>query len=315
MRRGNAEALRLERRQEKAAEQIKGCSNMKMVYIHPNEQKSGMASAVAAVCEILRRHGVRIEISDAYFDPALEGVAYAPAADAISRAAFVISLGGDGTMLRLARLAALAEVPVIGINLGHVGFMTELERDEIPLLERLFEENGAVCDDRIMLRFSVVRQGEAVFLDDALNDVAVVRGNPQFHVIHMEIEADGIPVTNFGGDGVVFSTPTGSTAYSLSAGGPIVEPSTDNIVLTPVCAHSLRPSSFVFSAKRRLSVRARCSHEVEIVVSGDGDRNFTMLPGDQVIVERSPLHTRLLRVKGQNFYHILQQKLIGGKHV
>ncbi len=188
--------------------------------------------------------------------------------------------------------------------------MTELERDEIPLLARLFD-GGPVCDDRIMMHYSVLRQGAEVFSGDALNDVAVVRGNPQFHVIHMDVEADGVRVTSFGGDGVVFATPTGSTAYSLSAGGPIVEPSTDNIVLTPVCAHSLRPSSFVFSAERRLSVRVHCRHDVEIVVSGDGDQNFTLKPGDEVVVERSPLQMRLLRVKGQNFYHILQQKLSG----
>ncbi len=283
---------------------------MRAVYVHPNEQKPGIAPAVAEVCALLQERGVRILLSSAYFDPELENIQYLPAAEAIPRAALVVSLGGDGTMLRLARLAAASKVPILGINLGHVGFMTELERDEIPLLARLFD-GGPVCDDRIMMHYSVLRQGAEVFSGDALNDVAVVRGNPQFHVIHMDVEADGVRVTSFGGDGVVFATPTGSTAYSLSAGGPIVEPSTDNIVLTPVCAHSLRPSSFVFSAERRLSVRVRCRHDVEIVVSGDGDQNFTLKPGDEVVVERSPLQMRLLRVKGQNFYHILQQKLSG----
>ena len=283
---------------------------MRAVYVHPNEQKPGIAPAVAEVCALLQERGVRILLSSAYFDPELENIQYLPAAEAIPRAALVVSLGGDGTMLRLARLAAASKVPILGINLGHVGFMTELERDEIPLLARLFD-GGPVCDDRIMMHYSVLRQGAEVFSGDALNDVAVVRGNPQFHVIHMDVEADGVRVTSFGGDGVVFATPTGSTAYSLSAGGPMVEPSTDNIVLTPVCAHSLRPSSFVFSAERRLSVRVRCRHDVEIVVSGDGDQNFTLKPGDEVVVERSPLQMRLLRVKGQNFYHILQQKLSG----
>lgn len=283
---------------------------MRAVYVHPNEQKPGIAPAVAEVCALLQERGVRVLLSSAYFDPALENIQYLPAAEAIPQAALVVSLGGDGTMLRLARLAAASKVPILGINLGHVGFMTELERDEIPLLARLFD-GGPVCDDRIMIHYSVLRQGAEVFSGDALNDVAVVRGNPQFHVIHMDVEADGVRVTSFGGDGVVFATPTGSTAYSLSAGGPIVEPSTDNIVLTPVCAHSLRPSSFVFSAERRLSVRVHCRHDVEIVVSGDGDQNFTLKPGDEVVVERSPLQMRLLRVKGQNFYHILQQKLSG----
>ncbi len=282
----------------------------KTVYIHPNERKLDIRPAVAEVCALLQDRGVQPLLSDAYFDPMLAGVQYCSPENAIPRAEAVISLGGDGTLLRLSGLAARARVPILGINLGHVGFMTELERDEIPLLARLFD-GSPVFDDRMMLRFQVVRRGQEVFSGDALNDVAVTRGNPQFHVIYVDVEADGTRVTSFGGDGVVFATPTGSTAYSLSAGGPIVEPSTENIVMTPVCAHRMQPSSFVFSAKRRLSMRVSCSHEVQIVISGDGDRNFTLAPGDEVVVERSPLQTRLLRVKGQSFYHILQQKLIG----
>ncbi len=283
---------------------------MKIVYVHPNEQKPDIVPAVAEVCALLQEQGVQVLLSDACFDPALSGVRYCAAEEAIPQAAFAVSLGGDGTMLRLSRLAARSGVPILGINLGHVGFMTELERDEVPLLSRLFS-GGFTCDDRMMLRYSVSRRGWTVFSGDALNDVAVVRGNPQFHLIHIDVEADGTRVTSFGGDGVVFATPTGSTAYSLSAGGPIVEPSTENIVLTPVCAHSAQPGAFVFSAARRLSVRARCSHDMDMVVSGDGDQNFTLQPGDEVNVERSPLQTRLLRVKGQSFYHILQKKLIG----
>ena len=249
---------------------------MKIVYVHPNEQKPDIVPAVAEVCALLQEQGVQVLLSDACFDPALSGVRYCAAEEAI-------------------RLAARSGVPILGINLGHVGFMTELERDEVPLLSRLFS-GGFTCDDRMMLRYSVSRRGRTVFSGDALNDVAVVRGNPQFHLIHIDVEADGTRVTSFGGDGVVFATPTGSTAYSLSAGGPIVEPSTENIVLTPVCAHSAQPGAFVFSAARRLSVRARCSHDMDMVVSGDGDQNFTLQPGDEVNVERSPLQTRLLRV-------------------
>ena len=112
---------------------------MRAVYVHPNEQKPGIAPAVAEVCALLQERGVRVLLSSAYFDPALENIQYLPAAEAIPRAALVVSLGGDGTMLRLARLAAASKVPILGINLGHVGFMTELERDEIPLLARLFD--------------------------------------------------------------------------------------------------------------------------------------------------------------------------------
>lgn len=283
---------------------------MKTIYVHPNEQKSAVRAPVREVCALLRAREARVLLSDAYQDDALAEIPRCCAAEAIPQASLAVSLGGDGTMLRLSRLAARSGVPILGINLGHVGFMTELERDEIPLLARALD-GSFTCDDRMMLRLTVLRQGRAVFSCDALNDVALVRGTPMFHVVHMDVEADGTRVAAFSGDGLVFATPTGSTAYSLSAGGPIVEPSTENIVLTPVCAHGFQPGSFVFSARRRLSVRARCDHGTEVHVSGDGDQNFPLRPGDEVVVERSPLHTRLLRVKGQSFYHILQQKLIG----
>lgn len=283
---------------------------MKTVYVHPNEQKPGIREAVAEVCAILRRRDIRVLLSSAYYDPALEDVEYLFAREAVPLADLVISLGGDGTMLRLAHVAARFGVPIIGVNLGHVGFMTELERDEIALIDRLLD-GGFTCDERMMLHLTVERRGRQVFEYDALNDVAIIRGNPLFHVIHMDIEADGTRVAAFSGDGLVVATPTGSTAYSLSAGGPIVEPSTENIVITPVCAHGFQPGSFVFSGERRIAVRAACNHDVEIFVSGDGDENFELKPGDVVKIEKSKLRTRLVRVKGRSFYHILQQKLIG----
>lgn len=282
---------------------------MKTIYVHPNEQKPEALAAVAEVCALLAAYDVRVLLSSACPEGFPE-LARCPAAEAIPQADLAIALGGDGTMLRLSRLAARCDTPILGVNLGHVGFMTELERDELPLLSRLLE-GRFTCDDRMMLRLTVLRQHREAFACDALNDVAVVRGTPMFHVVHMDVEADGTRVASFHGDGLVFATPTGSTAYSLSAGGPIVEPASENIILTPVCVHGFQPGSFVFSSKRRLSVRAYCDHGAELYVSCDGDRNFPLLSGDEVVIERSPLRTRLLRVKGQSFYHILQQKLIG----
>ena len=175
---------------------------MKTIYVHPNEQKPNIREAVSEVCALLRSRGERVLVSAAYFDPALPGVTYCPAEEAIPQAAFAVSLGGDGTMLRLSRLAARSQVPIIGVNLGHVGFMTELERDEIPLLGRVLDGNFT-CDDRMMLRLTVLRGGRAVFTCDALNDIALVRGTPMFHVVHIDVEADGTRVAAFSGDGVV----------------------------------------------------------------------------------------------------------------
>lgn len=280
---------------------------MKTIYVHPNEQKD-VRAAVAEVCALLLAGGARALLPDSFRDGAPENIPRLPVEEAVKQADFAVCLGGDGTILRLSGPAARAGTPILGVNLGHVGFMTELERDEIPLLSRLLDGSYAV-DERMMLRVTVLRNRRAVFGCDALNDAAIVRGGPPFHAVQIDVESDGARAASFRGDGIVLATPTGSTAYSLSAGGPIVEPSSEIVVLTPICAHGFQPGSFVFPARRRLSVRAGCEHDAALSVSCDGDRNFPLLPGDQVVVERSPLSTRLLRVKGRSFYHILQQKL------
>ena len=282
---------------------------MKNFFIYPNMRKDGARAVLPDVCAKLHRQGVRlmlpVQMRNVPLD--LPGVDYMEPDAAIRFADLAVVLGGDGTMLRLARVAALHEVPMLGINVGHVGFMTELEPSELGEMEKLFTDEYSI-DSRMMLQVSVIRNQRVVYENDALNDVVVAKGTA-FRVVSVSILADDKEVTRFNGDGVIVATPTGSTAYGLSAGGPVIEPSAENTAVIPICAHALTAKSFVFAPERRITLAAACEGGSEVFISTDGGQSFAVRPDDRVVITRSPLRTRLVRLKGLSFYQILQQKL------
>lgn len=282
---------------------------MKNFFIYPNMRKDGARAVLPDVCARLHRQGVRlmlpVQMRNVPLD--LPGVDYMEPDAAIRLADLAVVLGGDGTMLRLARVAALHEVPMLGINVGHVGFMTELEPSELGEMEKLFTDEYSI-DSRMMLQVSVIRDRRVVYENDALNDVVVAKGTA-FRVVSVSILADDKEVTCFNGDGVIVATPTGSTAYGLSAGGPVIEPSAENTAVIPICAHALTAKSFVFAPERRITLAAACEGGSEVFISTDGGQSFAVRPDDRVVITRSPLRTRLVRLKGLSFYQILQQKL------
>lgn len=282
---------------------------MKNFFIYPNMRKDGARAVLPDVCARLHRQGVRlmlpVQMRNVPLD--LSGVDYMEPDAAIRLADLAVVLGGDGTMLRLARVAALHEVPMLGINVGHVGFMTELEPSELGEMEKLFTDEYSI-DSRMMLQVSVIRDRRVVYENDALNDVVVAKGTA-FRVVSVSILADDKEVTCFNGDGVIVATPTGSTAYGLSAGGPVIEPSAENTAVIPICAHALTAKSFVFAPERRITLAAACEGGSEVFISTDGGQSFAVRPDDRVVITRSPLRTRLVRLKGLSFYQILQQKL------
>ena len=282
---------------------------MKNFFIYPDMRKDGARAVLPDVCARLHRQGVRlmlpVQMRNVPLD--LSGVDYMEPDAAIRLADLAVVLGGDGTMLRLARVAALHEVPMLGINVGHVGFMTELEPSELGEMEKLFTDEYSI-DSRMMLQVSVIRDRRVVYENDALNDVVVAKGTA-FRVVSVSILADDKEVTRFNGDGVIVATPTGSTAYGLSAGGPVIEPSAENTAVIPICAHALTAKSFVFAPERRITLAAACEGGSEVFISTDGGQSFAVRPDDRVVITRSPLRTRLVRLKGLSFYQILQQKL------
>lgn len=282
---------------------------MKSFFIYPNMRKGDAVALVPQVCARLRRDGVRLllPMQMRAAAPEVPGADYMETDEAIRVADAAVVLGGDGTMLRIARAAAQNDVPLLGVNVGHVGFMTELEPGELGEMEKLFDGYSSI-DSRMMLHVSVIRNQRVVYENDALNDIVIAKGTA-FRVVRVCISADDEEVTRFNGDGVIVATPTGSTAYGLSAGGPVIEPSAENMAVIPICAHALTAKSFVFSPERRIMLTASCEGGSEVFVSADGGQSFAVRPDDRVIITRSPLRTRLVRLKGISFYKILQQKL------
>ncbi|MFQ6840590.1 MAG: NAD(+)/NADH kinase [Agathobaculum sp.] len=282
---------------------------MKSFFIYPNMSKGDAVALVPQVCARLQRDGVRLilPMQMRAAAPEVPGADYMETDEAIRVADAAVVLGGDGTMLRIARAAAQNDVPLLGVNVGHVGFMTELEPGELGEMEKLFDGYSSI-DSRMMLHVSVIRNQRVVYENDALNDIVIAKGTA-FRVVRVCISADDEEVTSFNGDGVIVATPTGSTAYGLSAGGPVIEPSAENMAVIPICAHALTAKSFVFSPERRIMLTASCEGGSEVFVSADGGQSFAVRPDDRVIITRSPLRTRLVRLKGISFYKILQQKL------
>ena len=220
-------------------------------------------------------------------------------------AEMIITLGGDGTILRAARIAAELGVPILGINLGGKGFMAELEAEDIGLLDTVAIGNYSI-ETRIMIDVEVKREGQVLCRDFALNDI-VIRGDNK--VIDMTIFGDNQKITRFSGDGTVIATPTGSTAYSMSAGGPIVDPVAKNIIITPICAHMLEARSFVLELGRIVTIELGHKKTNPTYISVDGGDHIRIKSGDNVKVYRSERKTQLVRLSDRSFYKKVSEKL------
>lgn len=218
----------------------------------------------------------------------------------------VITLGGDGTFLRAARLAAPAGIPVLGINMGTLGFLTEVEQGEIESSLEMLIAGKYYLEDRMMLEARVIRDGNTAETYTGLNDVVINKG-PLARLLILEIRVGKKFVTTYKADGVIISSPTGSTAYSLSAGGPIVDPEVDVIIITPICPHTLQARPLVIPSHKEVSVMMINQNDSMLTI--DGQHGFELRNGDEIIVAKSPFYARLVRIKEQHFYSILREKL------
>lgn len=225
-------------------------------------------------------------------------------------ARLVVVVGGDGTFLRAATMCAPLGVPLVGVNAGRLGFLTEIEvtdlyRDVAAILEGRFR-----IERRMMLEARVDRGGitRARFL--ALNDVVVSKG-PFARMIQIAAYADRVRLDTYRADGLIISTPTGSTAYALSAGGPVLAPELEVMVVTPICAHALSTRPLVLGAEQTLRVMVASPH-LETLLTVDGHRGERIVAGDEVVVGRSEVTTLLVRREGHDFYQLLRRKLSVG---
>lgn len=284
------------------------------VVLSPNPYRDRGLKAAQAAEKILRSVGVETVMCLPF---PVEGgsldlpkhIRFKNAQEELKSADMLICFGGDGTILHAAKDANACHVPVLGVNLGSVGFMAELEQGELSMLSRLAAGKYTI-ESRMMLDVVVRREGKIVYSDLALNDAAVTKGAVA-RVVDLEVYGDKVLISSFSADGVIISTPTGSTAYSMSAGGPIVEPTAENIIVTPICPHALSARSFVLGRGRLLSVKLGRMVRKTTYLSVDGGKAFRLNGGDVVEARESKSKTQLVRVTGRTFYEILNHKLGG----
>lgn len=221
----------------------------------------------------------------------------------------IVALGGDGTLLAAARAVGSRGTPILGVNLGRLGFLTELRPSEIfSALERIWEGDYTI-EERMVLKVAIPsRPGEPAFF--ALNDLVIDKGSFS-RVIQMETFINGESLSTFSADGLIISTPTGSTAYSLSAGGPIINPQMEAIIITPICPHSLSVRPMVISREEIFEANVFSDHN-SAMLTVDGQVGYELCSGDLVRIERADYKIRLIHSRDQSFYQILREKLKWG---
>jgi NAD+ kinase len=223
----------------------------------------------------------------------------------------VVVFGGDGTMLSVARIVCEKEIPILGVNLGSLGFITEVQRTGVfDAMEAVISGKSAV-EERLMLTARVHRHGERIAEYTALNDVVINKG-ALARIIEMETFVNRMYVTSFRADGLIVSTPTGSTAYNLSAGGPILDPTMECIILTPICPHTLTNRPIVLPAGVLVEITMKTPAE-DVFLTVDGQIGFSLKQNDIVVVEKSPFRTRLLIPHERNSFQVLRTKLKWGE--
>lgn len=283
---------------------------MKNVILAPNPYRDKNFGTVRKAMEVLKNAGINARVCLPFeVDRSFElprDIRFSRLDRELSNAEMVICLGGDGTILHMAKAATRKGLPILGVNIGTMGFMAELESTELDRLS-LLASGKYTLDSRMMLDVIVQRDRDIMFHDICLNDVAVTKGAVA-RIVQLVVKCDGVQAIECGGDGVIVATPTGSTAYSLSAGGPIVEPEAKNILITPICAHDVASRCIVASDKRTVTVEMGENARRNAYLSVDGGRAVRLNTGDVATIRKSHLETKLVRLNERSFYDVVNAK-------
>ena len=283
---------------------------MKNVILTPNPYRDKNFQTVREAAKILKEAGVNtriclpFEVDRSYELP--RDLRFSRLDRELPNAEMVICFGGDGTILHMAKAATRKGIPILGVNIGTMGFMAELESTELDKLTRV-ARGEYTLDSRMMLDVTVQRDRDIIFHDICLNDVVVTKGAVA-RIVYLSVECDGIQAMTCGGDGVIVATPSGSTAYSLSAGGPIVEPDARNIIITPICAHDMVSRCVVASDRRVVTVRMAQNARRNAYLSVDGGKALRLNMGDVATIRKSRLETKLVKLNDRSFYDVVNAK-------
>lgn len=274
------------------------------ISVIPNETRDKELVCTKKLVSLLKDRA-RVYMSDKYNVSGAERCTYE---DLFRDKDMLIVLGGDGTILSVASDASRAKIPVLGINLGHVGFLAEVEPDMMEYAaERICSGNFSV-QNRSMINGTIVNGDSVISAFDALNDIVITRSGYS-RILTLKILQGGKELENFVGDGMIFSTPTGSTAYSLSAGGPVLSPEVDATLLTPVCAHTLHSKPIVLAASEAVTVKIIRPEDGTVNVYRDGEEAISITSEDEIIIKKSERVLKLVRLSDNTFYATLKEKL------
>lgn len=280
------------------------------IAVFPNVGKEKAAGVLRRLLDFARAHDVEIFLpqdESLYFNVPDYGVT-----DIESRNMdMALSIGGDGTLLSVCRRLGERGIPICGINLGTLGFMTDIELDELENKCEKILSGKYKLEERLRLDGFRDRGEGAEYLGSAVNDVVVTKGSLA-RMLHFGLSINETRFTDYKADGLIVSSPTGSTAYSLSAGGPVMNPLVKALLITPICAHSFNQRPLVIDEQETVRIHIAAVHQ-DIIVTFDGQESFRLLPGDDIIVQKSPQPAKIVKFADKNYYKILSTKLWGSK--
>ena len=283
---------------------------MKNVILTPNPYRDRNFQTVRSAIQILKDAGMRPTVCLPFdVDKSFElpkDIRFSRLERELPGADVLVCFGGDGTILHTAKAATKRGIPILGVNIGTMGFMAELESTELHRLGQL-ASGDYTLDNRMMLDVTVQRDRDILFHDICLNDVVVTKGAVA-RIVYLSVECDGVQAMTCGGDGVIVATPSGSTAYSLSAGGPIVEPDARNIIITPICAHDTGSRCVVASDRRVVTVRMVQNARRNAYLSVDGGKALRLNMGDVATIRKSRFETKLVKLNNRSFYDVVNAK-------
>ncbi|MBQ3052329.1 MAG: NAD(+)/NADH kinase [Clostridia bacterium] len=273
-----------------------------VVAVIPNLDKRGAADVVEKLGVILKRENITAYLPDSICGT---NFLHAPEDELYNLADIIITIGGDGTIIRYSKRAARDNKPVLGINAGRMGYLANIEQNELELISKL-KTKEYVIEKRMMLSVSIVENGRLVNEFTALNDAVITSGFIS-RIVDISVGVEGDYV-NYRADGLIISTPTGSTAYSMSAGGPIIDPLIQSFCITPICSHSLSAKPILLGADNQIKVKAFSKKRTDIFLTIDGRKVSAVKPYTEIYIKKSPNMAQMIRLNDRSFYKTLSYK-------
>ncbi len=273
-----------------------------IVAVIPNLDKRGSSETVEKIAQFFKECGITAYLPD---NICCSGYEFAPQDELFKIADIIITIGGDGTIMRFAKRAARDGKPVLGINAGRVGYLANIEQNEYPLLAKL--KNGEyTIEERMMFNITVKENGNVIGEYETLND-AVISSGYISRIIDISASVDG-DIISYHADGLIAATPTGSTAYSMSAGGPVIDPSMKCVCLTPICSHSLAAKPILVNGDKEIKLKAYSKKRTDIYLSVDGRKVCPVKPFTEIYISQSKNMVKLVRINNRSFYKTLSLK-------